>query len=618
MNIKSITTFAAAHKVLTAIAVVVVAGGGYWYYKSKTAAAVPPTYTLSAVQKETLITSVSGSGQVSASDQLDVKAKGSGQVTFIGITEGQTVKKGDVLVRLDDTDARKSVRDAQTSLASAKLSLEKLQQAADALSMVQAENAVSQAARNEQQAEITLEQYKASSAQDVASAYEDGYTAVSNAYLDMPNHMKDLKDLRGTDASADANVSSFKIILGESSPLIDNWLRDHDAALAAYDDSFAYFKTVPRSADNATRYDLIRRTLQTETAVSQALQSAHALLDAAVNTTYKQYSIAATVDSSRTKILSDISQINGDLSKAQASIDTIDSNTRDYPINVKKYQDAIAAAQETLAERTDSLAKLKAGADPLDIKSSQLSVQQRQNALDDAYENLANYVVTAPFDGTVASFSLKRGDEVSSNSAVATLVTQNRYADVTLNEVDAVKAKAGQKATLTFDAVDGLSITGVVADVDLLGTVSQGVVNYGVRIVFDTQDDRVRPSMSVTANIITQVKTDVLTVPSTAVKTQNGASYVEMFDDHQAQGDTTLTTDAKPRRQTVQLGISNDSDTEITEGLKEGDVIVTKTATASASSASTTTRTGTGIPGLGGGNAIRLPGVGGGGNFRGN
>ncbi len=616
MTMKSIRVFAAAHKVLVSVVVIALVGGGYWYYKTKSAVVAPPTYTLAPVEKGTLITTVSGSGQVSASDQLDVKAKASGQVMFVGTAEGKAVKKGDVLIRLDDTDARKAVRDAQTALDSAKLSLEKLQQSADSLSLVQAENAVSQAARNEQQAEITLDQYKLSSAQTVATAYENGYTDVSNAYLDMPNHMKDLKDLRGTDASADANVGSFKIILGDNSPLIVNWLHDHDAALAAYNDSFTYFKTIPRSADNATRYDLITRTLVTENLVSQALQSAHALLDAAVNTAYKQYSIATTVDTYRPKILADISQINSDLSGAQQSIDTIDSNNRDYPINLKKDQDAITAAQESLAVSTDSLAKLKAGADPLDVKAQQISIQQRQNALNDAYSTLSNYVVTAPFDGTVAVLTLKRGDEMSSGGVVATLVTPNRYADITLNELDVVKTKAGQKATLTFDAVSGLSITGEVADVDLLGTVSQGVVNYGVRIVFDTQDDRVRPSMSVTANIMTQVKTDVLTVPGSAVKSQNGASYVEMFDGHQSAGETSVMSATPPRRQTVEVGLSNDSQTEIVSGLKEGDIIVIKTATPSATAAKAATSTG--IPGLGGSSSVRIPGVSGGGGSRGN
>ena len=98
------------------------------------------------------------------------------------------------------------------------------------------------------------------------------------------------------------------------------------------------------------------------------------------------------------------------------------------------------------------------------------------------------------------------------------LITKQKIAEISLNEVDAAKVKVGQKVTLTFDAIDGLSITGEVSEIDALGTVSQGVVTYGVKIAFDTQDERVKSGMSVSAAIITDVKQNVLLVPNAAVK----------------------------------------------------------------------------------------------------
>src|SRR5207248_903868 len=86
------------------------------------------------------------------------------------------------------------------------------------------------------------------------------------------------------------------------------------------------------------------------------------------------------------------------------------------------------------------------------------------------------------------------------------------------------------KATLTFDAIPDLTISGTVAEIDSLGTVSQGVVTYNVKISFDTQDSRIKGAMSVSAAIITEVKQDVLVVLNSAVKSSSGASYVEMFD----------------------------------------------------------------------------------------
>lgn len=604
----SIRTFASARKKLI-IGLILIAGvAGYVAYSRYKNAAQPTTYVLAAVKKGTLVKTVSGSGQVSISNQVDVKAKASGDVTAVLVQQGQDVKSGDVLIRIDSTDAVKAVRDAQTSLASAKLALDKLVQPADTLTIAQAENAVSSATRALAQAQDAQKQLPITAAQTLSSAYEDGYNSASQAFIDMPNYMKDLKDIRGTEAVGDQYVSDYRNILGQSSPLVDKWLADHDAAMTKYNIEFQYFKSVPRSADDATRYQLISRTLETEEAVSQALQSANAMFDAIVNTTYKGYTIASVVDAMRPKISSDISGINGDISATQRAKDTIDTTTMNAPIDQKKAADAVASAQETLQERTDSLAKLRAGADPLDVQSQRLDVKQRQDALTDAQTKLADYVVRAPFDGTIAKFSLKKGDPMTSGTAVATIITPQKFAEISLNEVDAVKVKPGDKATLTFDAIEGLQITGEVADVDLLGTVSQGVVTYNAKIVFDTQDTRVRSGMSLNAAVIVSVTPDVLLAPNAAIKTQGASHYVLTFDasvPRNANGQVVSLT--APARTPVEIGESNDSSTIITSGLKEGDEVVTRETLPNAKAATGTPTSGIRIPGITGG---------GGGGFR--
>src|SRR6185369_12071403 len=130
-----------------------------------------------------------------------------------------------------------------------------------------------------------------------------------------------------------------------------------------------------------------------------------------------------------------------------------------------------------------------------------------------AQTNYSNNIIIAPFDGVIAKLSLQRGDQASASTAVATLVTKQQIAQISLNEVDAVNVKQDQKATMTFDAIDGLSMTGKVVEIDTIGTVSQGVVSYSAKVALDTQDDRIKPGMSVNVSIITDVAPDVLAVP---------------------------------------------------------------------------------------------------------
>jgi len=316
---------------------------------------------------------------------------------------------------------------------------------------------------------------------------------------------------------------------------------------------------------------LLVDTYETAKLVSDAVKNTDNLLSfvhdrLAVNT---DYILPATLISQQSSIQGYTSSVNGNLS----SLLSIKSSIKN-----DKY---------TITEKTGSLDELKAGGSSLDLESTQLSVTQRRNALYDAQRTLAECSVRAPFDGVVAALNVQKGDAASSGAAVATVITTQSLVDIPLNEVDIAKVKSGDKATLTFDAIDGLSITGVVAAMDGIGTVSQGVVTYNVTIVFDTQDERVKPGMSVSATIITDIKQDVLTISSSAIKTQGSMSYVEMLNQElssdQVQAGESVPSTGALRQQTVEVGLSDDTSTEIVSGLSEGDQVIVRTVTSSKS-----------------------------------
>ena len=144
-----------------------------------------------------------------------------------------------------------------------------------------------------------------------------------------------------------------------------------------------------------------------------------------------------------------------------------------------------------------------------------------------------------------------------------TLPAGSTQAVVSLSEVDAVKVKADQKVTITMDAYPNKTFTGKVAIVDTNGTTSSNVTTYPATIVFDNAPDVVYPNMAVDAKIITNVKDNVILVPSAAVSTTNGASTVRIMKN----GNVTSTA--------VEIGLSNDTQTEIVSGVSEGDTVVT-------------------------------------------
>ena len=99
-------------------------------------------------------------------------------------------------------------------------------------------------------------------------------------------------------------------------------------------------------------------------------------------------------------------------------------------------------------------------------------------------------------------------------------------------------------------------------------------------------------------NIITDIAADVLAVPSTAVKSSTDGTYVQVLEN------------GTPTNVTVETGMSNDSYTEITSGLTEGQEIITATSTSTGGTTATTTNRGQGSVLEGGG--FIMQGTGGG------
>ena len=529
-NIKS---FILKHKIISLIIIVALAGGGYYWYSSSTSTIGVTKYVLASAKKTTINTSVSGTGQVSASNQVALSFRASGKVVYLNATSGQKVSSGTLLAQLDTTDQQKTIRDAQSSLDAEQITLQKLQGSTD-----------SSTPRNKQDAIDALNQ-----------AYESGYNTVSNVFIDLPSIMTDLQNilyentLNNTQQNIDFYANSANSFDQNALKFKDSLTKSYKIALDSYNKNFTDYKTTSRFSDNTTIDSTINETYETTKNIAQALKDTNNLIQ------FYKDTLAQHNTKPNPTADTQLATLNTDSSKANSDI-----------INLLN-------AQSTIKNDKDAVSN-----SDLDLQSEQLNLKNRQNALADAKSNLSNYYIYAPFDGVIGSTSIKKGDSVSSGSSAITFITTKDITQISLNEVDITKIKIGNKATLTFDAISGLSITGQVTEIDTIGTVSQGVVSYNATITFDTQDARIKPGMSVNASIITETKQNVLTVPNSAVKTKNGKSYVLVMH---ASANT-------PTQKAVEVGISDSTNTEITSGLNEGDRVVSRTITATASTTATT------------------------------
>lgn len=538
---------------------------------------------------------------------------------------------------------------AENSVLSAKRSLEKLLAPPAEADLRQAENALIQTRDSLTKLKFTQEtnyqnaiDAKQKAEDNIAKGYEEAFNAISNVFLDLPTIITGLRDILYSEEIAKSEptlynyYSNISALINSISAAGDDKVKlekfansaegDYKTAREKYDQNFDNYKAVSRYSTTDVIEALLTESIETVKLTTQAVKSETNMFDYWVSyrsdhnlATFSQVtayqSNLASYTSKTNSHLSNFLSIERNIkdnkeSKLNAERDIIEMN-QNNPLDlaasertVKEKEDSLAklkdgaeaadivAARETLKERELSLAKLKSAPLELDIRAKKIAIQQKQDDLLQAQKNLADYNIRAPFDGIITNVNAKKGDSVSSGTALAALITKQKIAEIILNEIDVAKVALEQKANITFDAVSDLNITGQVAEVDALGTTSQGVVSYGVRIAFDTQNEQIKPGMSLSASIITEAKTDVLLAPNAAVKQsagQGGIFYVEVLSNSQTKPNLAeakvldANVKSSPRRQTVTVGLSNDTMIEIIDGLKEGDQVVTQTITSNSS-----------------------------------
>ena len=546
---KQILNLIKLHKIISGVIVLVLIFGGYeWYTKSHTTVG-KTTYVMGAATKGTIVVSVTGSGQMNAQNKIDLKPGGSGQtatqLTSVKVKQGDQVKAGQVIATADEKNNNVALIQARASLASAQANYDKLLTGLTGTDLQSAQLSVTTAQQSLDKAHRDYNNTVVTQQQNVAKALSNFLNA----------------DLTAT--PSDANTTATITLSGQYNGSVQG---QYNISIYQGGDGL-YYQTSGLGGTSG----VIKR------GIAQALG----------NGLYITFGTSGTISASSTWTVSVPNLASTNYFSNNSAYQTALQNQTQA---LQQAQDTITSAQNSLTQAQLTLQSKTAAPARADVAQAQAQIDQAESQVASAEVNYDNNIIKSPFDGVVAAVNSQAGDQVTSSTVVATIITNQELAIISLNEVDASKVKVGQKTTLTFDAVDGLTLTGKVAQIDTIGTVSQGVVTYTAKISLDTQDGRIKPGMSVSVAIITDLATDVLTVPSSAVKSNANGSYVQELD-----------SAGVPQNKSVQTGLSNATDTEITSGLAEGETIVTQTIKpTTAKTTTTTTNNASIIPGLGG------------------
>jgi HlyD family secretion protein len=291
-----------------------------------------------------------------------------------------------------------------------------------------------------------------------------------------------------------------------------------------------------------------------------------------------------------------VTQAEGDLANAQAALELA-------KVNAKRTQDLFAKKTSSEADVDQAIANLH---------QAEANVKIKQGALDKAKADLDHCTITSPIDGVVISRSVDVGQTVAASLqapvifAIANDLTKMQI-DANVAEADVGVVKFDQNVDFTVDAFPLQTFQGKVVHVRNAPITVQNVVTYDTVIGVSNPDLKLKPGMTANVAIIVAHKDDVLQIKNAALRyrppdatpvetkrtstsrpRRPGGGRSSAGQEGRAERTVYVLPSGASRPQPVQVktGISDGITTEVIEGLKEGDRVVTADLTSTATAPS--------------------------------
>lgn len=204
------------------------------------------------------------------------------------------------------------------------------------------------------------------------------------------------------------------------------------------------------------------------------------------------------------------------------------------------------------------------------LQSAADSLRNAQLSLESRYDQLDNYTITSPIQGTVIDKNYKAGETSEAGKVLCSIYDLSYLTMIlSVDELDISDIEAGQEVSVTADAVEGKTYTGVVTKVSVAGSSSGGTTTYPVTVRID-ETEGLLPGMNVDAAITLRSASGVLAIPAGALN--RGNTVLVTADSPSAASGTPMENGGYSSVQ-VKIGTSDSDYIEIVSGLQEGDTV---------------------------------------------
>ena len=318
-------------------------------------------------------------------------------------------------------------------------------------------------------------------------------------------------------------------------------------------------------------------TLQAFKQVSVGAQASGQVrsLKVALGDSVKQGQLIAEIDSMKQQ--NDLRNTQASLQSAQAQLASRQARLKQAELTYQRQQELLAADAISRQSFEEAEATLNTGR--ADIRSSDAQIAQAKIAADTAQVNLGYTRILAPMDGVVVAIVTQEGQTVNANQSAPTIIKLALLDTLTIkaqiSEADVVRVKPGQKAYFTIlgapDKRYYTTLRTVEPAPESIGTETATTSSAGTAIYYNGRldvpntDGQLRISMTAQVYIVLNEAKQVITIPAAALgeRARQGMSTVRVIDE-----------DGKVEPRKVKVGISNNVNAQILEGLAVGEKVI--------------------------------------------
>jgi len=559
------------------------------------------------VTKGNIEVSITGSGTVASASTSDLMSNADGKITKSYFSEGDAVKKGDLIYEVDDTAAKLNIQKIENSISQAQLGVSSTQK---------------------NYANLTITAPFSGKVTNVSAEVGENVnngmslftiTETSKLTLSVPFSTTYIPNIK-VGQKAEVNLETFTDTIG--------------GVVTAIGD---YTYTAPTGG-------MVRDVEVTVTNPGSLTDETTASVSLTTNNGIKLESTEYKFSYANKK------------SVQAATSGTFSS------VNIKNNQ---------YVNKGDVLIQVENDDLQITSKTNDLKMQDLNNQLTAAQKQLENYKVYSPIDGTISAVTAVVGDSVKSGSTLISIRDFKKMEfTISVDELDISKVKVGQQVSITIDALTETTKTPLSGEViykAMEGTSSNGVATYNVTIKVN-ETENLLAGMNANASIILNKAENALLLPLEAITKMGDKAFVRVVGtvdassqvqpgnrmnrtnpNGQIPADSTASADTKASNNSnstnnkqgnwskaqgtastnsrnsvaftqnqeyyagtimkeVVLGLNSDEYAEIKSGLSEGDVVVLPPLVTNASSSTTQTQSnGFSLGGMGGGVAGGMP-----------